>query len=390
MNKSDFEIRVSEIPVYDAHTHLVGDALCAGDFWQIVHYFWFLRELQGAGYPLEPEKVPEEERIEKFLFAYRKTQGTAMHYVVSRIFKDLYGIVLRDRVSVLTAMERVQKSASDPDWARKTAEKGHIVHTVINREEHKGFVGLDTCVWAPRIDDPIHHAAWKIWNAGDKAEEAERQKSQMRALLERYSAQKIPGIMTTLRPLGKMTYRNTGECFSDLDDCLIFMLHTVCALAQEMKLTVQFFLGVENGYCSSAAPVNRTDRILNLYGLFEAYSKCRFDLVVATEVNNMDVVQAAQIFPNVYVGGMWWFNFRPSTYKDAMAKRFEALASNKSYLSISDSRCIEWCYGKNVLIRKLMCDFLVSRVEEGYVDYEGALEIARDWLYETPNLLYGG
>lgn len=388
MKQAEFLRALSEIPVYDAHTHLVGDALCAKDFWQIVHYFWFLREMQGAGYPEEPEAAPEEERIERFLYAYQKTRSTGMHYAVSRIFRDLYGIELIDRGSVLEAMRRVKESAGKASWAQEVAQKGHILHTVINREEHKDFIGLDTCVWAPRIDDPIHRGAWRIWDAQDKVKEAAAQREVIRRLLEGYVGLGVTAIMTTVQYFSKKTFRNTGESFSSMDDCLIYMLHAVCSMAQEMRLTVQFFLGMENGYCSVAGPVNRTDRIINLYGLFEQYRGCRFDLVVAAEANNMDVVQAAQIFPNVYVGGMWWFNFRPSTYMDAMAKRFEALASTKSYLSISDSRCIEWCYGKNALIRKLLADFLKGKTEEGYVDYEGALDIARDWLYETPKMLY--
>jgi hypothetical protein len=81
--------------------------------------------------------------------------------------------------------------------------------------------------------------------------------------------------------------------------------------------------------------------------------------------------------------------FNKYTYLDAMAKRFEVLASTKTYLSISDSRCIEWCYGKNALIKKLVGDFLSIKIEEGFIGFEDALEIAGDWLYDAPAKLYG-
>ena len=153
-------------------------------------------------------------------------------------------------------------------------------------------------------------------------------------------------------------------------------------------MNIQLLTGMENGYCKVAVPVNDERRIVNLYGLFEEYP-CNFDLVVATEANNMDVVQAAHVFKNVYAGGMWWFNFRPSIFRDAMEKRFEVLPSTKSYLSISDSRCIEWCYGKIALIRKIAGDFLVGKVKEGYVGFDDALSIAKDWLYCSAERLYG-
>jgi glucuronate isomerase len=193
--------------------------------------------------------------------------------------------------------------------------------------------------------------------------------------------------MTTIPPLTKMSFGNSGEALADFDDCVIYLLRAMCACAVKRNLTVQFFLGVEYDWGIEATPVNRTDRIINLYGLFRDYA-CPFDLVVASELNNMDVVQAAHIFPRVCVGGMWWYNFRPSTYRDAMDKRFETLASNKSYLSVSDSRCIEWCYGKNTLIKKLAVNFFKEKVLDGFVDYDDALAIAADWFHGTQERFY--
>ncbi len=388
MNKDEFLQKAAELPVYDAHTHLVGEALPAQDFWQIAHYFWFLREMQGAGYPQDYENLPEDQRIDLFLHAYQKTRSTGMHYAVSRIFKDLYEIELTDKASVQQAIRQVKATSQKPGWAKEVAAKGRVAHTVLNREEHTNFVGLDTCVWVPRIDGMLQQGAQKIFEAPNRAEEAARQAAAVKEQLSAFANRGVTAIMTTINHLGKKSYQNDGTAFADLDDCLIYMLHAICGTAEELQFTVQFFLGMEWGFCSVTAPVNRTDRVLNLYGIFEKYS-CRFDLVIASEINNMDVVQAAQIFPHVYVGGMWWFNFRPSTFRDAMEKRFEALASNKSYLSISDSRCIEWCYGKNALIRKLMTDFLLTKIDQGFIDEQGALELARDWLYETPKSLYG-
>lgn len=42
-NKAFFMNRVKGLPVFDTHTHLVGDRLSARDFWEIAHYFWLFR-----------------------------------------------------------------------------------------------------------------------------------------------------------------------------------------------------------------------------------------------------------------------------------------------------------------------------------------------------------
>jgi glucuronate isomerase len=194
--------------------------------------------------------------------------------------------------------------------------------------------------------------------------------------------------MIRLESIGKKTWNYIGDALIDSDDCYIFLLHAICGFAEARGVNIQLFLGLEWGYCGVVITVDDNKRIVNLYGLFEKY-KCNFDLVCAAEGNNMDAVQAAYVFRNVYVGGMWYYNFRPSTYNESMARRFDVLASTKTYLSISDSRCIEWCYGKNMLIKKLVGDFLSLKVDEGFVNFEEALEIAEDWLYNTPKKLYG-
>jgi glucuronate isomerase len=387
MTHEEFIAHVRDLPVFDAHTHLVGSRLRAADFWEIVHYFWFFREMQGAGYPAKPEEVPEDQRIDLFLEAWKKTKGTGMHYAVECIFRDLYNLEIAGRSSVLEGINLVKKSAADKEWQAAVVEKGRIANAVIN-EEDTVFEGLPgVCIYAPRVDHVLRDGPARAYHAAGRKEEALRLRQELESFINKAADRGVPGIMTTIPPLTKKTFGNSGEALADMDDCTIYLLRAMCACAAKRNLTVQFFLGVEYDWGVEAAPVNRTDRIINLYGLFRDYS-CPFDLVVASELNNMDVVQAAHIFPKVCVGGMWWYNFRPSTYRDAMAKRFETLASNKSYLSVSDSRCIEWCYGKNTLIKKLAVNFFGEKVREGFVSYDDALAIAADWFRGTQERLY--
>ncbi|MCL2879474.1 MAG: hypothetical protein FWF29_04435 [Treponema sp.] len=398
MNKKQFLDEIQNLKVYDAHTHLVGSKLCAADFWEIAHYFWFLRELQGAGYPDDFMALPEDRRIDAFLSAFNRTRGTGMHYAVKHIFLDLYGIEITDKKSVYEASEKVKASFANAGWAGEVTARGNIRHTVVNKEEDRNFTGLDgICVWVPRIDGELNRAAHRIFESepAKRSVCAEKEKTDLVDHMRECRNKGANAFMTTLGSLNSKTWKENPaggnsamETFESLDDCYVFLLHAICGYAQSVGANIQLFSGVEHGYCSEAIPVNNNCQIANLYGLFEKY-KISFDLVAGTEGSNMDVVQAAHIFRNVCVGGMWWFNFRPSTYADAMAKRFEVLASNKTYLSISDSRCIEWCYGKNTLIKKLAGDFFVRRVEEGFVNYEEALEIAADWFYYSGENLYG-
>ncbi|KHF35565.1 hypothetical protein CM49_02069 [Paenibacillus sp. P1XP2] len=100
-------------------------------------------------------------------------------------------------------------------------------------------------------------------------------------------------------------------------------------------------------------------------------------------------MQAAWNFPNVHVGGMWWYNFRASTYTQSMQYRLEALAPAKSSLIVSDARCIEWTYGKIHVVKRLLAGFLDEQVAKGWMDREFALYCGAEWLYGSAAGRYG-
>ena len=136
-------------------------------------------------------------------------------------------------------------------------------------------------------------------------------------------------------------------------------------------------------------PVNNPRRLLPLYTLFRDYA-CAFELVLGSSIDNLAAVQAATIFPNVYAGGMWWYNFRASTYRASMQYRLEGLPPAKSVLVVSDARHVEWCYGKVLLVKRLLADFLFDQVERGWLGRDDALWVAREWLYGAAAARYDG
>ncbi|MOA45380.1 hypothetical protein D3C78_1677730 [compost metagenome] len=72
-----------------------------------------------------------------------------------------------------------------------------------------------------------------------------------------------------------------------------------------------------------------------------------------------------------------------------MQYRFEALPAIKSSLVVSDARCIEWSYGKIVMIKRLTAEFLWNQVEGGWMDEDGAIQVADYWLYLSAAKRYG-
>ncbi|MFK7693908.1 glucuronate isomerase [Paenibacillus sp. HJGM_3] len=389
-DRQAFLDEIMQLPVLDTHTHLVGDRLAARDFWEIAHYFWLNREMQTGGYPANAADLPEDERIRAFLDAYRATRNTNMNWVLTRIFQDLYGIQLIDEASVREADAAIQRSHAAPGWAQSVADRLQIRRFVVNIPEHAEFQGTrDRAILIPRIDGRLGGWASEMASAGDPMAAYEQHKRTIDELLAGFAAQGCPGIMTTLPAYASRADRRAAIAPGIAkDEAMMELLHAICAAAERHGLLVQLFLGVERSWCGTAVPANDPARILKLTALFEQY-RCRFELVVASELNNLDVVQAAWNFPNVHVGGMWWFNFRASTYRDVMQYRLEALAATASSLVVSDARCIEWSYGKIALIKKLICEFLWQQLESGWIERETAHRVAEEWLYGSAARRYG-
>lgn len=390
LTKETFTEQIMQMPVLDTHTHLIGDRLCAADFWEIAHYFWLFREMQAAGYPANAAELPEEERIAAFLDAYKATRNTLMNIAFTHICKDLYGIEIRDRASVLALDAAVKRSAQQAGWAQHVADRMQARGFVVNIPEHAVFLGMrKPAILLPRIDGKLGEWTRTVVEASDPVETFARVRETLASLLDTYQAMGCRGIMTTLPRLAISANRPiTLAPGCSRDEVMLQLLHEIGAEAAQRGLLVQLFLGVERSWCGTAVPANDPERILKLTALFERYA-CSFELVVASEINNLDIVQAAWNFPNVHVGGHWWFNFRSSTYRDSMQYRLEALPAMKSSLIVSDARCIEWSYGKIMVIKRLAGEFLWQQIEAGWIEQETALQIGEDWLYRSAAKRYG-
>jgi hypothetical protein len=393
MNSKNLQDIISDMDVVDTHNHLVHDNLTASDFWEIAEYFWLARHLWAAGYSQKSGKLDEKTRVGEFCKAYGKSRNTVWCWALDRIFKDLYSITLSDEKSVYEAIEAVKSSKKDTAWAKTVVQKTRLKKAVVNRpDRHREFPGIpDVCVTVPRIDEKVKEWASRISGAGKKINEAEKAAEEIEKLVEFYKKDGRKGIMTTLPRFQGYTNVEPGEMLAKdggFDEALIFVLHKLCAAIERQGMFLQLFLGVESGYSSQVVPANDPDRITKLHGLFERYG-CSFDIVLATKLNNIDAIWAANIFPNVHVGAMWWYNYIPALYRETLQYRLEALPMVKSSIIATDARCIEWAYGKTVVVKKVLTEFLEEQINLGWIDEEIAVKTARCWLCDAPLKLIG-
>jgi hypothetical protein len=390
MDRQEWRQAIVEVPVFDTHTHLnmPGVPIPARNFWDIAHYFWLLEELWSVGYPRHAEELPEEERIEHFVRAFEATRNTAWHQIVRAMFRTLYGIELGDAESVRRANAAVQESFRQPEWSRQVIDRLHIRRIAVNTLSEARFPELPGVGVAVPSRGGFSQEAWakRILDAPDQRAAGREARAELLADVGRLYRQGIRGMRVDVEPLERLGQEATDDLpveGTDRAQVDAFLTHALLHALGEHGMFAQLFLGIRRDVTASTSmAVNDPERIVRLYPLFERYA-CGFELVIGAPQNNLDAAQPARIYPNVHLGGLWWYNFRSSTYRQVMQYRLEAVPASKSALVASDARCIEWCYAKILLVKRLLADFLYDQIELGWISREDALWVAQEWLHDA-------
>jgi glucuronate isomerase len=391
MNYADFQRAVEDLPVYDTHTHLKAQQLAAGSVWDLAHYLWFVQELRAAGYPDPSVELSDEQRFAALSQALERSANTTWNWAFRRIFADLYDVNLDGSVASLRAADEVVRASSKrTDWPRVVCDRIGIERIVTNVEADAPYPQLPgAAVVMPRLEGVLREARAKIAGASDQRAAGAQVTDELASRMGEIKSRGRTAVMTTYT-----LQRSTESVRPELppnnnDDATIgaFVLHALTAACARHGLMLQLFLGIEH-VAGNATAVNECDRITNLYGLFARHC-CPFELVTGCEVNNLDVVQAARIFPQVSAGALWWYNFRLSTYRQVMQYRFEGLPAGKSSLVASDARQIVWAYGKILVVKRLMAQYLFEQVQQGWCAVARALATARQWLHDSAASRYG-
>ena len=396
MKREEWREQIMQLPVFDTHTHLnmPNVPIPAQNVWDIAHYFWFQQELWSVGYPRNINDLPIDERIQALAKAFNASRNTVWNRIVRQILSDLYQVDIVgqetiDTNTILQIDQAVRWFNWQPNWSQSVIDKLNIRRIGVNHSDHADFKNLPgVSVVIPVWED---NDAWieRILHASDRQATCKAAADAARDNIEALWNQGIRGLRIEadlFEAYGKRAVDNQGAMpgpDSEKWEIEAFIIHTQFKALSEFGMFAQLFLGIKRDVTTrTAMAVNDPLRIIILYPLFEQYT-CGFELVVGAPANNMDAAQAARIYPNVYLGGLWWYNFRSSTYMQTMQERLEAVPASKSALIASDARCIEWCYGKIYLVKWLLADFLFKQVSLGWLNEVDALWVATEWLHDA-------
>ncbi len=433
----ELETALAEMPIIDVHTHLVGGRLAARGLHDILLYHMVVSDLYGAGcpsgarlteFPNWPDEVEAAHRIEEAIPYLPHIRNTSIWWVARMILKDLYGWEGPITADNWHGLDRlVRERADDRAWAHSVLDRANIQRT--GAEFARRGEGLDDA----RLQYSLEWGFFTRtqWGEYDTAlYELER-------CWGRKPAGSVP-IGTGPRPATERTIRTLADVHAavqyyvdtipyaqllsmathlstDIDYRPVSDVEMEAALARRPQaglaerslyaayvheafltalephggeLVFQFSLGAEPLPFETGARLNQST-LAQLADMIARHPKLRFQCLLASRHANQTLCTLARELPNFSVAGYWWHNFFPSAITQLMDERLDMVPANKQIAFFSDAYCVEWCYGKWLLVRKLLAGVLAARVERGQYNVDDALSIARTILYESPQSLLG-
>jgi len=75
--------------------------------------------------------------------------------------------------------------------------------------------------------------------------------------------------------------------------------------------------------------------------------------------------------------------------RQIIGERLDMLPLNKQIGFFSDAYCVEWTYGKAMIVRKQLAKVLSEKIDQGQFTQDEALLVAQAILFDSPQSLLG-
>jgi hypothetical protein len=429
--------RTVELPVFDAHTHLIGGRLGARGLHDVVLYHMAVSELYAAGcpsgarltqYPGEPTDDEARARLAEAVPFLDRVRNTSTSWGVRIILRDLYGWdrpVTADNWKRADAL--IRERADDRAWHREIVRRAGIRGAVTELARREGGADDDLlryslewafftrCQWG-EFDTALYELE-RCWgrepgspmpvtaHGRPPTERVIRSLDDVRAAIEWYVAH-IPAE----RVLSLATHVST-----DLDLRAVTDAEMEAALARREsagpeerdvyasyvneafldalerrapRIVFQFSLGAEPLPFETAGRLSQRT-IAQLAEIISRHPGLRFQCFLASRHGNQSLCTLCRELPNLSLAGYWWHSFFPSAIGQVMDERLDMLPTNRQIGFFSDAYCVEWAYAKAVIVKQQLARVLADRVERGQYDLDTAVGVAAEILFETPRALLG-
>jgi glucuronate isomerase len=440
----DRDIRLREIEealwetsMLDIHTHLVGGRLGARGLHDILLYHMVVSDLYAAGcptgarlteFPGWPAAEEARERIEEAIPFLPHIRNTSSSWAMRTILEDLYEWrepITRENWQRLD--DRIRERADDRAWHHAVLDRVRIRRSGTelarrgrgeddDRLQYALEWGFFTrCQWG-EYDTALYELE-RCWGRSPEspapigrgkrpaAERIIRTLGDVRAAIDHYV-----GAIPYDRVLATATHISTDIDFravSDADmeealarrsdagpnerDIYASYINEAFLAALEARgaaIVFQFSFGAEPLPYETASRLSQRS-IAQLAAMIGRHPRLRFQCFLASRHANQSLCTLARELPNLSLAGYWWHNFFPDAMRQVMAERLDMLPTNKQVGFFSDAYCVEWTYGKAVIVRRQLARVLAQAEAEGRFTRADTVAFASAVLFESPQALLG-
>jgi hypothetical protein len=433
----EIEEALGEVPILDAHSHLVDGRLGARGLHDVLLYHMMISDLYAAGcpsghrlteFPGWPTQQEAHARIAEAVPFLPRIRNTSSYWAVRIALQDLYGWeepITHDNWQRLDALirERADDRAFHHDILDRLKIRGtmtELARRIDGSDDHRLQYALEwgffaRCQWG-EFDTALYELE-RCWGrppesptpiGSGRRPPSERNietLDDVHAAMEHY-VESIPydrllatatGISTSIDyrhiSTGEMqealARRNSaGTAERDIYAAYVMELLLTGLENHGDQITFQFSLGAEPLPNESGCWVNQRT-ISQLAEMIARHPGLRFQCLLAGRHINQSLCTLARQLPNFSLAGYWWHNFFPDTIRQVIAERLEMLPTNKQIGFFSDAYCVEWVYAKSKLVRKQLSLVFADKIEQGQFSKDDALTIAEAILFESPQSLLG-
>lgn len=409
--------------VIDPHCHLRPAKPSADSLADIVlyHHVWIELVSSGMGqYAVTQAGLPHEladpgmpplERVRRALPHLPDIRNTISGLFLRWILRDLYGLPDLNERNLEAAFRVVQERAADPGWQEEVLRQRCRIESSITVED--GGTPYSPALLQGRESVPT--------NIVDGKRSAQQVLSEMEASLGREircaaDYRDLLAAFVRHLPIAQLRFvalwtlpslavppareeevtvvirkAKAGQPLSP-DEAGAFSTFGVCCLLDELRTTdlrtIQWMAGAEvlpphrsiphwsSGFTSAAG------RIAGAYPDFS------FNMITASDLYTQDLAILAKHIPNVSVAGYWWHTLYPHYIRKSLETRLDIVPMNKIIGYFSDAYHCEWCYPKLKMVKLVLEDILVERVERGWYDLDLAIEVIDRLFYANAKAIY--
>ena len=422
--KTQIEKALGLVKVIDPHCHLRLSKPSADTLADIVlyHHVWIELVSSGMGphevsrlglpHELQNPEMPAQERVRRSLKYLPNTQNTTLGVCLRWLLGDLYGIERLTESNLEAVFATVEEKGKDPRWQEQVLRDCCGIEYSISVESRTS--PYSERMLKAREIAPVNlisgkQTAGEMLSGWETAFGQEIHTAQDYLAFLKKTVSNLPvddykflgwwvtpcltNVQATEDGISQILSKVKASAPLSQDEIGSFCYFGVAGLLEELRATslrtIQLITGAE------VLPPHRS--ITQWSGNFSGglgriaceFEDFRFDVSSASDAYTQDLGILARHISNISVSGYWWHTLYPFYIRKSLETRLDMVPVNKITAYFSDAYHAEWCYPKLKLVKQILGEILVGRVEKGWYDIDTAVDIVRKVFYENPRAIYG-